>query len=70
MSKKGGEILVDLWSRVDQADYDLMIEEAFRLLPTTAQKRFIAKLLDNDRWDLAGEPNEEEKFIFRNFVNT
>ncbi|MEK5036177.1 hypothetical protein MKY96_32530 [Paenibacillus sp. FSL R7-0302] len=68
MSEKGGKILYDLWGRVDQADYDMMIKEAFASIPTQLQKKFIESILDSDNWDLNGEPTEEEKKQFRKYV--
>jgi hypothetical protein len=58
MSKKGGDILCDLWSRVDQADFDTMITEAFKKIPTKIQKKFIAEILENNIWDLNGKPDD------------
>lgn len=60
MSEKGGKILNDLWDKVDQADYDLMIKEAFSAIPTKLQKEFVKRILDNGNWDLEGEPTEAE----------
>jgi len=68
MSKKGGQILNDLWNRVDQAGFDQMIGEAFDLLPTKIQKRFIKEILDNDSWDLNGEPDPEDKERYRKYI--
>lgn len=72
MSEKGGRILNTLWNKVDQADYDMMITEAFSLLPTAVQKRFIQELLDNDRWDMEGRPEgltDKEKQEYRRYVS-
>lgn len=69
MSKVGGRILNDLYNRVDQAGYDTMITEALNLLPTHVQKRFIKQILESDRWDLNGEPTEEEKQEYLSYVS-
>lgn len=69
MSEKGGKILNNLYNRVDQADYDAMITEALNVLPTKYQKKFIQSILEKDRWDLDGEPAEEEKEEYRNYVS-
>jgi hypothetical protein len=69
LSKKGGEILNDLYNRVDQANFDRMIIEALEKIPTALQKKFIKEILNNDQWDLQGEPREEEKEKYRRFVD-
>jgi glucose dehydrogenase len=69
LSKKGGQILNDLYNRVDQADWDTMISEAFAKLPTPVQKKFIGQLLHNDVWDLNGKPDEKALKDYRLFVD-
>lgn len=69
MSQKGGKILWDLWNRVDQADWDLTIKKAFDLSPTYFQKQVIKSMLENNQWDLSGEPSKEIKEKAWEFVN-
>lgn len=69
MSEKAANILCELWNRVDQADYDTMIMDAFRLLPTKVQKEFIERILDNDSWDLNGKPSDEDLEKYRRYVS-
>lgn len=68
MSNRGGEILWDLWSRVDQANYDLMIKEALIALPTKTQKKYIREIIENNHWDLDGEPADEDKESYKKFA--
>jgi hypothetical protein len=45
------EILLDLWSMVDQAGYDIEIRDAFKNCPLEWQKNFIKDMLCANSWD-------------------